>query len=52
MLAYLVGLLTGLLMAIGALLLMAPNCPTEDSCKPNYVKVLEFGFWTGEEVAP
>lgn len=49
---YLIGLLTGAGLVFGALLLTAPNCPTEDSCEPNYVKVLDFGFWTAKEVTP
>jgi len=53
---YVIGLLTGVLVAMGIFLIASPNCPTEDSCNPNYVKVhvgpLHFGFWTGEETQP
>jgi hypothetical protein len=54
--SYIVGFLTGAFFVLGALLLTAPKCPTEDSCAPDYVKVnigpIHFGHWTGKEVTP
>lgn len=49
---YLLGIVTGVALLLGALLLMAPTCHTEDSCAPQYSKVGQFGFWHAKEVTP
>jgi hypothetical protein len=39
-------------MALGMVLLSLPNCPTEDSCKPDYQNHWYGSYWTGEEQMP
>jgi hypothetical protein len=50
---YVIGVVTGMLVALGIMIAVAPHCPTEDSCKPDYIKVnvgpVHFGYWTGME---
>lgn len=53
---YLIGLVTGLLVAFGIFVALQPHCPTEDSCAPQYSKInvgpIHFGYWHAKEVTP
>lgn len=47
-----IGALAGVALTVGTLGWIVPSCPTEDSCKPDFVKVWGIGIWTGKEQVP
>lgn len=48
----LIGFILGAGLVVGVAGWIVPSCPTEDSCRPDYVKVWGIGIWTGKEQVP
>lgn len=48
----LVAFVSGAVLALGAVLVSLPHCPTEDSCSPDYQSHWFGDFWTGKEQVP
>lgn len=48
----LAGFLAGVSLTLGVIWAMQPNCPTEDSCKPDYQSHWFGDFWTGKPKVP
>lgn len=52
MVKFIAGVMSGAIAAVVGIALALPNCPTEDSCSPDYQSHWYGNLWTGKEQIP